>query len=56
MVYFLGFSREGWNENAVGYARKIAQEPPEGANWKTVGIRLVSLDDPDSDLCEWSGA
>jgi AAA+ ATPase superfamily predicted ATPase len=56
LVYFLGFSREGWNENAVDYSRKIAQECPEGTNWKTVGIRLLSLDDMDSDLVEWSGA
>jgi len=40
--YFLGFSREGWNENAVDCAHKIVQEPPEGTNWKTAGIRLLS--------------
>ena len=53
-LYFLGFSREGWNENAIEYARKIAQERPAGANWKTEGIRLISLDEVDSDLREWA--
>ena len=29
-VFFLGFSREGWNENAVEYASKIGQIRRQG--------------------------
>jgi AAA+ ATPase superfamily predicted ATPase len=53
-VYFLGFSREGWNENALEYARNIAQLQPAGANWQIQGMRLLSLDDMDADLHAWA--
>jgi AAA+ ATPase superfamily predicted ATPase len=53
-IYFLGFAREGWNENAVEYAQKIWRDLPAGSNWKTEGIRLLSLDDLDTDLHEWA--
>jgi AAA+ ATPase superfamily predicted ATPase len=53
-VSFLGFSREGWNENALETARNIAQEQPAGANWKILGMRLLTLDEVDDDLCRWA--
>ena len=55
-VYFLGFAREGWNENAVGYAQNIGEVHPAGTNWKIQGMRLLSLDDVDTDLHEWASA
>jgi hypothetical protein len=55
-VFFLGFSREGWNENAVEYARNIAQLPQPGANWQIQGMRLLSLDGVDADLHAWASA
>ena len=53
-VYFLGFSREGWNENAVEYARNIVQSQPAGTNWQIQGMRLLSLDEVDTDLHAWA--
>jgi AAA+ ATPase superfamily predicted ATPase len=53
-VYFLGFSREGWNENAVEYARNIDHVHSAGINWQVQGIRLLTLDDVDTDLREWA--
>jgi AAA+ ATPase superfamily predicted ATPase len=53
-VYFLGFSRESWNENALETARNIAQKQPAGANWKIQGMRLLTLDEVDDDLCRWA--
>jgi hypothetical protein len=53
-VYFLGFSREGWNEHAVEYARNIGQVRPAGANWQIQGMRLLSLEDVDADLHAWA--
>ena len=53
-VFFLGFSREGWNENAEEYAKTIASIQPNGTNWSTVGIRLVSMADLDADLHRWA--
>lgn len=55
-VYFLGFSREGWNENAAEYARKQSQILPSGKNWQMQGIRLLTLDDVDKDLSEWANS
>ena len=55
-VFFLGFSREGWNENALEYARNIAQSSPAGANWQIQGMRLLSLEDVDADLHAWANA
>jgi uncharacterized protein len=53
-VYFLGFSREGWNENAVEFAHNIARLRPAGPNWQVQGMRLLSLEDVDNDLQEWA--
>ncbi len=55
-VYFLGFSRAGWNENAVEYAKNVAQTHPAGANWQILGMRLLSLDEVDADLHAWANA
>lgn len=53
-VYFLGFSRESWNEHAVDYARKIGEVHPTGTNWQIEGMRLLTLDDVDGDLNRWA--
>lgn len=53
-VYFLGFSREGWNEHAIEYANHVAKTFPSGINWQTTGIRLLTLDEVDADLREWA--
>jgi len=55
-VYFLGFAREGWNEGAVEYAQGIGEMHPSGTNWQIQGMRLLSLDDVDTDLQEWASA
>lgn len=55
-VFFLGFAREGWNENAVEYARNISQVRPAGANWQIQGMRLLDLEDVDADLHAWAGS
>ena len=53
-VFFLGFSREGWNEGAVEYASKIGQANPTVTNWQIQGMRLLTLEDVDTDLQEWA--
>ncbi len=55
-VFFLGFSREGWNEAAVDYASKIDQAIPAETNWQIQGMRLLTLDDVDTDLHAWASA
>lgn len=57
-VYYLGFSKDGWNEHAQAYADLINQSLPEGqsknASWQVAGIQLFSLADIDRDMIEWS--
>lgn len=54
-VYFLGFSRSGWTSKAHAYARKVNKHPVSGANWRSMGFRLVTLDQLDTDLWKWTG-
>ena len=53
-VFFLGFSREGWNEKAVEYAQSFAEPHLTETNWKIKGMRLLTLDDVDTDLHAWA--
>jgi len=53
-VYFLGFSRSGWTNGALAYQEEINSHPVEGENWISAGMRLLSLEDVDRDLTEWS--
>jgi AAA+ ATPase superfamily predicted ATPase len=53
-VYFLGFSRSGWTRGAEAYQDEINQRPVSGANWRSSGIRLLTLDNIDGDLALWS--
>jgi hypothetical protein len=54
-VYFLGFSRQGWTSRAQTYRDEINARPPAGGNWISSGMRLLSLDEVDNDLAQWSG-
>ena len=57
-VYYLGFSKEGWNEHAIAYAALINQTLPVGeaknAQWIVAGVHLLSLSDVDQDMMEWT--
>jgi hypothetical protein len=57
-VYYLGFSRAGWNGRALAYADALNETKPEeqigGSRWRVAGMRLLSLADVDSDLENWS--
>ena len=44
------------NEAAVDYAGKIGQAPPATSNWQIQGMRLLTLEDMDTDLHEWASA
>jgi len=53
-VFFLGFSRSGWTSGARSYEKEIIQNPVQGANWVSVGMKLMSLEDLDRDLTRWT--
>jgi hypothetical protein len=52
-VFYLGFSRSGWTEQAAAYAAKITQTGVSGNDWTGIGMRLLTLDDVDRDLHNW---
>jgi AAA+ ATPase superfamily predicted ATPase len=53
-IYYLGFSRSGWKEDALAYQKQIEQRPPTGKNWHMVGLQLLDLEQVDQDLKQWS--
>ena len=52
-VYFLGFARCGWNSAARDYSAEIERSPLQGGNWRSVGMRLLDLQQVDDDLSAW---
>jgi uncharacterized protein len=53
-IYFLGFARRGWTPGALAYQAEINRQPVSGANWVSAGMRLLTLENVDSDLAAWS--
>ena len=53
-IFYLGFSRSGWKEEALDYQNQIEQRPPIGKNWQIVGLRLLDLEQVDQDLERWA--
>lgn len=52
-VHLLGFSRQGWTDEARRLARAWARTPIEGERWSSIGIKLLDLGDVDRDLATW---
>jgi AAA+ ATPase superfamily predicted ATPase len=50
-VFYLGFSRGGWSDAAMTYARQCRES---GSNWKGEGMRLLDIKVLDADLIRWS--
>jgi AAA+ ATPase superfamily predicted ATPase len=53
-VFYLGFSRSGWTEEAIQYQKDQQKRKYKGENWQSVGMRLVDLNQLDQDLEQWS--
>jgi hypothetical protein len=53
-VFFLGFSRSGWTEEAILYQKELEKRKYNGETWQSVGMRLVDLNQLDQDLEQWS--
>lgn len=53
-VFFLGFSRSGWNKEALRLQEQIQKHLPVGENWQAIGLRLLNLPQLDQDLQRWS--
>lgn len=53
-VYFLGFSRSGWTSGAKAYQEEIDRQPVQGENWISTGMRLITLNELDHDMAQWT--
>ncbi|MEZ4733408.1 MAG: ATP-binding protein [Caldilineaceae bacterium] len=53
-IYFVGFSRSGWTNEAMAYATEVRKMLPSGVNWRCVGMQLLDLKQVDDDLANWS--
>jgi AAA+ ATPase superfamily predicted ATPase len=53
-VFYLGFARNGWTEEASTYAEQLSKTTRSGENWNSAGMRLLDLDAVDQDLASWS--
>jgi hypothetical protein len=52
-VYFVGFARGGWTQAAREFAAGLSAHDIRGPNWRAVGMRLVDLNQMDTDLADW---
>ncbi len=53
-VYYLGFARGGWSNEALAFSRMFKKAAIQGENWQAVGISLLNLSQVDQDLKDWS--
>ncbi len=53
-VFYLGFARGGWTEEARQFAHRFNTTKIAGDNWQSVGIELITLEQVDYDLSTWS--
>lgn len=52
-VYYVGFARAGWSEQALVYAQEMAAGAT-GRNWRVMGMQLLDLKEVDRDLGAWT--
>jgi AAA+ ATPase superfamily predicted ATPase len=52
-VYYLGFARGGWLNDAQSFAKTFQKAAIKGENWQAVGISLLNLSQVDQDLKDW---
>jgi AAA+ ATPase superfamily predicted ATPase len=53
-VYYLGFARQGWAEDARNFAGTVAKSKIRGRNWSAIGMTLKDLEQIDIDLQNWT--
>jgi hypothetical protein len=53
-LYYLGFARDGWTEQADAYAAEVTAAAAVGRNWRVTGVHLLDLTQVDRDLVAWT--
>ena len=52
-IYYLGFARGGWTQEARSFARTIRKSKIQGGHYDPIGMDLVDLSQVDQDLADW---
>ncbi len=53
-VYYLGFARSGWTEDAIQFAREVKAAGTLGNRWQATGMLLRNLQQVDDELDIWT--
>lgn len=51
-IYYLGFARGGWTQEAKTFAATSAKTRIRGENWRAVGVSLLDHRQWDQDLAD----
>lgn len=54
LVDFIGFSAQGWDQEAQILAAGITEDVVSGNNWRATNCRLLNLEDIYADLTRWT--
>ena len=53
-VFYLGFARSGWTENAIAFAKGMKAAKVQGKRWQAAGMLLRTLEQVDDELASWT--
>jgi hypothetical protein len=53
-VYYLGFARSGWTEEAIQFARGVKAASALGDRWQAAGMLLRNLQQVNDELDLWT--
>jgi AAA+ ATPase superfamily predicted ATPase len=53
-VFYLGFARSGWTENAIALAKGVKAVKIQGKRWQAAGMLLRTLEQVDNELDTWT--
>ncbi len=53
-VFYLGFARSGWVENAIAFAKGMKAGKAQGKRWQSAGMLLRTLAQVDEELDSWT--
>ncbi len=53
-VFYLGFARSGWAQNAITFAKGLKNARVQGKRWQATGMLLRTLKQVDDELASWT--
>jgi hypothetical protein len=53
-VYYVAYSASGWTDEARDQAQQLVADTARRRRWRSAGVRLLDLEEVDTDLLKWS--